>query len=144
MIRLEPVGPGNWRPGLKVSEEQKNFVSDDMRLLARAYAYRDCGSQAFIVCRGSTPVGMALYHDWDDLKAYDFSQLFIDRRYQGKGYGMEAARQVLDRMRRDGRYQRVILCYIEGNETARRMYEKLGFRPTGERDGEEIMMERSL
>lgn len=144
MIRLEPVDPYNWRLGLEVSEEQRRFVSYDMRILARAYAYRESRSQAFIVYHGDTPVGMAMYYDWDPGKAYDFSQFFIDRRYQGKGYGIAAARQVLDRMRQDGKYQKVVLCYIEGNEAARRMYEKLGFHLTGERDGDEITMEMDL
>lgn len=144
MIYLEPVDPGNWRLGLSVSEEQRRFVSDDMRILARAYAYRNSGSQAFIICREDVPVGMAMYYNWDEGRAYDFSQLFIDQRYQGHGYGVEAAGLVLDRMRREGKYQKVVLCFIEGNEPARRMYEKLGFRLTGERDGDEIMMEMLL
>ena len=144
MIHLEPVDPGNWRLGLKVSEEQENFVSYDMRILARAYAFRQYRSQAFIIYHGDTPVGMAMYYDWNEGRAYDFSQFFIDQRYQGKGYGIEAARLVLDRMRQDGKYQKVVLCFIEGNETARRMYEKLGFHLTGERDENEIIMEMSL
>ncbi len=43
-------------------------------------------------------------------------------------------------MRADGRWSQVCLCYIEGDEPARRLYEKLGFRPTGEADGDEIVM----
>lgn len=144
MIRLEPVDPGNWRLGLTVSAEQRRYVSDDMRILARAYAYRESRSQAFIICCGDTPVGMAMYHDWEERAAYDFSQFFIDRRYQGRGYGIEAVGQILDRMRRDGKYQRVILCIIDGNEAARRMYERLGFHLTGERDEDEVIMEMSL
>lgn len=144
MIRLEPVGPDNWRLGLRVSEAQKGYVSDDMRILARAYAYRDSRSRAYIIYHGDTPVGMAMYHDWDDGNAYDFSQLFIDYRYQGSGYGIEAARLLLNLMRQDGKYQKVILCFIEGNTAARRMYEKLGFHLTGERDEDEIMMEMRL
>ncbi|MDE7218769.1 MAG: GNAT family N-acetyltransferase [Oscillospiraceae bacterium] len=144
MIRLETVDPGNWRLGLKVSEAQKGFVSDDMRILARAYAYRESRSQAFIVYHEDTPVGMAMYHDWDEGNAYDFSQLFIDQRYQGRGFGIEAARQILDLMCQDGKYRKVVLCFIEGNEAARKMYEKLGFHLTGERDEDEIIMEKSL
>ena len=144
MIRLEAVDPGNWRLGLEVSEEQRGFVSNDMRILARAYAFRAYRSQAFIIRHGDTPVGMAMYYDWDEGKAYDFSQFFIDYRHQGKGFGLEAARQVLDLMRRDGKYQKVVLCFIEGNEAARRMYEKLGFHLTGERDEDEIIMEIDL
>lgn len=142
MIRLENVDPGNWRLGLKVSESQKSFVSDDMRLLARAYAYRESRSNAYVICDEDIPVGMALYYDCDERKAYDFSQIFIDERYQGKGFGTEAARQILKIMESDGKYDKVVLCYIDGNEAAKNMYEKLGFYLTGECDEDEIIMEK--
>lgn len=144
MIRLENVNPENWRLGLKVSEKQKCFVSDDMRLLARAYAYRESRSRAFVIYSDEAPVGMALYYDCEELGAYDFSQLFIDERYQGRGYGIEAAGLIIDMMINDGRFDRVILCYIEGNEAARNMYEKLGFHLTGGSDEDEIIMEKML
>lgn len=144
MVRLEPVDPGNWRLGLKVSESQRRFVSDDMRLLARAYAYRESRSSAFIIYNDEIPVGMALYYDCEELKAFDFNQIFIDERYQGRGFGTEAARQILKLMEADGKYDKVILCYIEGNEAAKSMYEKLGFHLTGERDEDEIIMEKVL
>ena len=47
-------------------------------------------------------------------------------------------------MERDGKFDKVTLCYIDGNEAAKRMYEKLGFHPTGERDGDEILLEKRL
>ena len=144
MVRLEAVDPENWRLGLKVSEKQRNYVADSMCLLARAYAYREHRSNAFVIYDGSIPVGMALYYDLDELDAFDFSQLFIDERYQGKGLGSEAARQILARMERDGKFDKAVLCYIDGNEAARHMYEKLGFYLTGERDGDEIIMEKLL
>ena len=144
MIRLDEINPGNWRLGLKVSEAQKQYVSDSSRLLARAYAYRESRSNAYVIYDSDIPVGMALYYDCDELNAYDFSQLFIDERYQGKGFGIEAARQILELMERDGKYDKVILCYIDGNEAARKMYEKLGFYLTGECDEDEIIMEKRL
>ncbi len=142
MIRLEVIDPGNWRYDLKVSETQRHYVSDGMTLLARAYAFRECRSNAYVIYDGDTPVGMALYYDCDELGAYDFSQLFIDQRYQGKGFGIEAARQILEMMEHDGKYDKVVLCYIDGNEAAKRMYEKLGFYLTGECDEDEIIMEK--
>lgn len=142
MIRLEAIDPGNWRLELKVSEAQKKYVSDSMRLLARAYAYRESRSNAYVIYQEAIPVGMALYYDCDELNAFDFSQLFIDERYQGKGLGTAAARQLLERMEQDGKYDRVVLCYIDGNEAAKHMYEKLGFHLTGECDEDEIVMEK--
>ena len=83
---------------------------------------------------------MALYYDCAELNAYDLSQLFIDERYQGNGFGIEATKQILDKMKSDSKYDKVILCYIDGNEAARNMYEKLGFTLTGDRDKDEIRL----
>ena len=143
MVHLVDVGPDNWRLGLRVSESQKSYVADSAGLLARAYAYRDFHSRAFVICDGDTPVGMGLYYDLPDMECFDFSQFFIDERYQGNGYGKAAVRLVLEEMRQDGRFSKVDLCYIEGNLAARRLYEELGFVET-EQDGDEIVMEMKL
>ena len=108
MIHLEEVTENNWREDLCVSEGQKAYVSDSMKLLARAYVYRNKGSYACIIYNDKEPVGMALYYDFPELQAYDFSQLFIDYRYQGKGYGKIAANLILERMRREKKYENVI------------------------------------
>ena len=144
MIRLETVNPDNWRLRLKVSDAQKSFVADSATMLARAYAYRESRSKAYVIYNDTLPVGMALYYDCAELNAYDLSQLFIDERYQGNGFGIEAAKQILDKMKSDSKYDRVTLCYIDGNEAAKNMYEKLGFRLTGDRDENEIIMEKAL
>ena len=144
MIRLEPIGPDNWREELEVREDQKQFVSEPNRILARAYAYRDQRAQAKLILDDDTPVGMLMYYDGAEADQYVFSQLLIDRRYQRRGFGIQAARMALDEMRADGRYPKVCLCYIEGDEPARNLYEKLGFTHTGEADGDEIIMELTL
>lgn len=146
MIHLETVTPENWRLGLRVREDQRRFVSDSAGILARAFAYRNSRSRAFVIYNDDLPVGMAMYHDFDyeDEHAYDFSQFFIDQRYQGNGFGYEAAALILQMMKDDGKYDDVILCYVEGDIAARKLYEKLGFRHTGEADGDEIVMKLSL
>ena len=144
MIRLETVNPDNWRLRLKVSDAQKRFVADSATMLARAYAYRESRSKAYVIYNDTLPVGMALYYDCAELNAYDLSQLFIDERYQGNGFGIEATKQILDKMKSDSKYDKVILCYIDGNEAAKNMYEKLGFTLTGDRDEDEIIMEKAL
>ena len=144
MIRLETVNPDNWRLRLKVSDAQKSFVADSATMLARAYAYRESRSKAYVIYNDTLPVGMALYYDCAELNAYDLSQLFIDERYQGNGFGIEATKQILDKMKSDSKYDKVILCYIDGNEAASNMYEKLGFTLTGDRDEDDIIMEKAL
>ena len=144
MVRLEPIGPDNWREPLEIWEDQRQFVSEPNRILARAYAYREQGSQAKLILYGDTPVGMLMYYDWPEGRQYVFSQILIDRRYQRRGFGIQAMRLALDEMRADRRYPQVCLCYIEGDEPARMLYEKLGFTHTGEVDGDEIIMTAKL
>ena len=143
MIRLEDVNEGNWRIPLAVSDEQKPYVASSEKILARAYAYRNARSRACIIYNDDTPIGMVLYHDEPEFNAYIFSELFIDARYQCKGFGREATRIVLDAMRADGRYSKAVLCYLEGNEAARRLYESFGFVET-DRDEDESIMELAL
>ena len=143
MLHLKEIDENNWRPDLSVSEEQKGLVSDCNRLLARAYAYRNSRSNAFLICLDETPIGMGLYYDFEPKQAYDLSQFFIDYRWQGNGYGSAALQLLLDKLRQDGKYQKVFLTYIEGNEAARQLYLKNGFIE-GEQIDEEIFMERQL
>lgn len=143
MIQLMDIDPGNWRSGLQVSQSQTHYVANSAVMLARAYAYRKQRSRAFIICADETPVGMGLYYDLPEMECYDFSQIFIDERYQGQGYGKEAIKMVLDAMKADGKYNKVVLCYIEGNEAAKKLYESFGFVET-DRDEDEIIMELRL
>ncbi len=144
MIHLETITPENWRLGLQVREDQRSFVSDSAGILARAYAYRESRSQAFILYHDEVPIGMAMYYDIEEDRAYNFSQFFLDQRYQGKGFGYEAASLILQRLKDDGKYDKVVLCYIAGDDAARKLYEKLGFRHTGEAYEDEIIMEKWL
>lgn len=143
MIHLVDIDPGNWRLGLRVAGSQKNYVSDSYAMLARAYAYREQRSRAFVIYDNETPVGMGMYHDCPDLDAFDLSQIFIDERYQRKGYGKAATKLVLDAMKQDGKYSKAILCYIEGNNAAKDLYESFGFVEI-DRDEDEIIMELTL
>lgn len=56
MIRLVTITPDNWRLGLSVREDQYDYVSDSSGILARAYAYRDNRSQAFVIYDDNVPV----------------------------------------------------------------------------------------
>ena len=143
MIRFVDIGPDNWRLELKVAESQKTYVANSAVMLARAYAYREQRSRAFIIYDDEIPVGMGLYYDLPEMECYDFSHIFIDERYQGRGYGKAATRLVLDALKQDGKYNKVDLCYIEGNDAAKNLYEQFGFVEI-DRDENEIILELKL
>lgn len=143
MIHLVDIDPDNWRLKLEVAESQKHYVANSAVMLARAYAYRNQRSRAFVIYDDETPVGMGLYYDLPDLECYDLSQIFIDERYQGRGYGRAATKLILDAMKQDGKFSKVDLCYIEGNDAAKTLYESFGFVEI-DRDEDEIIMELQL
>ncbi len=145
MVTLEEITPDNWRTDLKVAGSQQACVADRVTILARAYAYRNFRSRAWLICDGETPVGIAMYYDEEEpYSAYDLSQFFIDERYQGRGYGTAALALILDLLRADGKYKKVELCYTAGNEAARKFYEKAGFQVLDDGDEEEITMTLAL
>ena len=51
---------------------------------------------------------------------------------------------ILEKMKEDGKFDKVELCYIEGDEAAKSLYEKLGFYPNGRSWDDEIGMEKML
>ena len=65
------------------------------------------------------------------------------KQYQGRRYGSAATKLILDAMKQDGKYSKVDLCYIEGNDAAKKLYESFGFVET-DRDEDEIIMELDL
>ena len=143
MVHLVDIDARNWRIPLNVSKEQELYVANSTTILARAYAYRNSRSRAFLIHEDETPIGMVLYHDDESLDAYIFSEMFIDEKFQGKGYGRVATQLVLDDIKKDGKYNKVILCYIEGNDAAQKLYESFGFVEI-DRDEDEIIMELVL
>lgn len=62
---------------------------------------------------------------------------------QRRGYGKAAVGLILDRMKQDGKYKKVTLCYVEGNQAAKSLYEKFGFSEIS-REYDEIFMELKI
>ncbi len=143
MIHLVDIDPniGTWR--LEVDALQKNYVADVVTILGRAYVHRKYRSRAFWIYQEDQAVGIGLYYDCPERNSFDLSQLFIDKRYQRHGYGKAAVGLILEEMRRDGKYSKVIMCYVEGNDASCAFFKKLGFVEIF-RECDEIYMEMNL
>ncbi|GAA0126979.1 GNAT family N-acetyltransferase [Clostridium sp. CTA-19] len=142
MIYLKEVTGENWRKiiRLKVTEEQQCYVSSNTGILAKAYAYLFQRSQAKVIYDDCNIVGLIMYRDYDERNAYILDQLMIDSKFQRKGYGEKAVLEAIKIMKNDKKYNRIILCYCEGDNAAKNLYTKLGFYHTGEVDENEIIM----
>ncbi len=93
------------------------FVSSNSASLAKAYVYYD------------DAIPLAVYNE-------DLMVGFILLRY----YEEQAMELVIEQMKSERKYTKIILCYIDGDEAAKRLYSRLGFYHTGEVDENEIIM----
>ena len=62
-------------------------------------------------------------------------KLLVDHRHQGKGYGREVVRQVVELVRGQGGTE-LLTSYVPGEGGPGGFYAQLGFVPTGELDPE--------
>ena len=134
MIRLTEVTEDNWleAAGLSVKDSQKNYVAPVTGILARGYVYRDCNARIYVIEKDGTIVGVSLVREFtDEPLGYDLQQFMIDQRYQGKGYGSEALRLILNELRKEGHYDHVEVCVKKDDSAAIRLYEKNGFVDSG-------------
>jgi len=142
MIYLKEVTEENWRAvnSLRIEEKQQSYVSSSVGILARAYAYRSQNSQAKAIYNDNEIVGLLMYRECDEVQAFVLDQMMIDKRFQRKGFGEKAAFIAIELMKSDKKYNRIVLCYCDGNIAAKNLYSKLGFYHTGEVDENEIIM----
>ena len=134
MISLFDINEENWLDvvSLSVGEEQKRFLDRPVGILARGYVYRSCNAKVLGIADDGQVIGVALVKDMDEEPAcYDLQQLMIDSRFQNKGYGTEALRQILSLLSEEGKYSQVEVCVDKDDAAALRVYEKAGFEDTG-------------
>ena len=139
MIHLAEITEENWleAAGLSVRPEQIGFLAPAIGILARGYVYRGCHGRVFLVRDGETAVGLLLVRDFtEEPLGYDLQQFMIDRRFQGRGFGREALRQILALMRAEGRFDRVEVCVKRENRAALGLFSQAGVVDSGYVDEE--------
>ena len=141
MVELIPITEENFIDAfnLRLAPGQERFVSHPIRSLAQAYVYRN-QCQPFGICAEGRMVGYVMVIYDYDVPEYDIWHMMIDEREQGHGYGREALDRVIDYITTKpfGDSDRVALTCHKDNAIARKLYEKKGFAPTGNADGDEI------
>lgn len=121
---------------LKVKKEQQQFSFPIMMAMARGVFLNNFKS--FAIIANDNIIGFISFADYFDdssndilgTKIYDF---FIDKNYQGKGYGRKALLLAIDRIKS---YKNDIYISVHNtNIPAIKLYEKVGFEHWKEKDG---------
>lgn len=121
------------------------FVAPNAVSLAEAWLHYEAhDTHPFAVYHAEELVGFMMVHEDRRKAVLDLWRLAIAKDRQGTGYGTAALRRLISLARESGKYACIAIGYMEGNDRARRLYEKLGFYPTGLVEDGEIIMRLDL
>ena len=130
MLHLKTISKDNWIKAisLKVREDQVNFVASNAVSLAQLNFLENFHAKGIYF--GEEMVGFTLYGLDEDDHEYWIYRMMIDEKHQGKGYGKEAVRLVIEDIQtmKESHHQTITLSYEPDNEHAKRLYEKMGFQ----------------
>ena len=139
-VTLAPITSDNWLEcaHLDVAEEQRCFVAANVYSLAQAYV--EPWWVPLAIYANETPVGFIMYGRRPGTDIDLIKRIMIDARYQNKGYGRVAMEAVLTRIGQQPDCHEIRLSYHPDNTVAAHLYHRLGFRPTEEVNGDEIVV----
>ena len=130
MLHLKTITKDNWIQAIKlrVREDQMSFVATNAVSLAQLNFLENFHAKG--IYYGEEMVGFTLYGIDEDDKEYWIYRMMIDEKHQGKGYGKEAVKLVIDDIRKmkEDCHKTITLSYEPTNEHAKRVYEKMGFQ----------------
>lgn len=138
-ITLRDITKDNWREclRLKVAADQVEFVATNAYSLTQSKYEPHCIPQG--IHDGDTMVGFTMYGRDPNDGGYWIYRIMVGEGCQGKGYGRVALTEVLRRLREMPDCGEVRLSYNPDNVSAAEWYARVGFRPTGELLGREIV-----
>ena len=129
---------------LTVAENQKGFVAPNAVSLAQALFAPEAWYRA--IYREEDLVGFVMLED-ESLRspaptkpAVGVWRFMVDARFQGQGIGRAALRLVIEHVRSKGLFKTLQLSYVPGPSCPEPFYLSLGFRHTGQMDGQEVVL----
>jgi diamine N-acetyltransferase len=143
-ITFRPVTRENFSAviELTVTPKQVDFVSSNLYSLAEASIEPSWTPLA--IYAGDALVGFALFGCDDETGRWWIMRYMIDAQHQGRGYGTATLPKLIDLMVERHGCGEIFLGYEPSNDVAERLYARMGFVPTGELVGGEIVARLGL
>ena len=134
MVTFKAITEDNFSAVIEMKRPaDEKFVASNAYSLAQAWLYRDAGDvYPFAVCDGEKPVGFMMLDEDLEERCLILWRIMFPVEYQNRGYGSQAIRLLIQMAEASGKYDFMLLDCVPGNEIAIHVYEKLGFRPTGQ------------
>ena len=122
---------------LQVAPEQRGFVAPNAVSFAEAMFEPKAWFRAIVA--DEVPVGFVMLSLDEVEPEYYLWRFMIDAAYQGRGYGREAIRLVLEHVRTLPGARELLVSWVPADGGPGPFYQGLGFEPTGEIDDGEVV-----
>ena len=122
---------------LQVAPEQRGFVAPNAVSFAEAMFEPKAWFRAIVA--DDVPVGFVMLSVDEDAPEYYLWRLMVDAGYQGRGYGREAMRLVIEHVRSLRGASELLVSWVPEEGGPGSFYRGLGFEPTGEIDDGEVV-----
>lgn len=136
-IRLEPVNENNYLECVQMPKV--NHVASNAFSIVQAYVFED--THPYCIFNDDVMVGFAMYKVLhEEIDIYCMNRLYVAEEHQNKGCGKAAVKMLLKMMKERHDCTEVFTSTNFENERALHVYESLGFKRTGEFDGNEVVL----
>lgn len=112
-----------------IQEDDKKFwYTLDKHLPETEFMNKVRDKRGYVLLEGDIPIGLLRYNlFWDNTPFC--TMLFVDRNYQGKGYGKKLMEYWEDDIKSQG--YKILLTSTQVDENAQHFYRKLGYKDCG-------------
>ena len=118
---------------------QEKLVNPAGFSIGRAWLYPEDNIPCVICLEGGERIGYIVLRRWlGDGAAYSWSY-YLDKNWQGRGYGTKAARLAVQILKSADPEMPIKLSTEAENVKAQRLYQSIGFRKLDELDGEDLV-----
>ena len=118
---------------------QEEFVNPAGFSIGRAYLNPADNVPCVICLESGERIGYIIFREWlAEGDAYTWSY-YLDKDWQGQGYGEKAARLAVRILKTADAGMPVKLSTEQENRKAQRLYQKIGFRKLDEMDGDDLV-----
>jgi diamine N-acetyltransferase len=144
VVSLAPITDANREAveALAVAPDQRRFVSSVRESILEAAEEPDARALYWAIYDENRPVGFVMIADEVDSPDYIphfLWKLFIDERYQGRGFGTATLDLIVEYFR--NRHVGTIWTSVgQGEGSPLTFYERYGFKRTGDLHGNEVLL----
>lgn len=125
-----------------LTEPKKNYVSPNEFSLAQAHFNPHAWFRA--IYAGRAPVGFVMIVDNDQEQEYFVWRFMIAETYHGRGYGRQAIERLVEYVKTRPGARELLASCRQGDGSPEGFYVRLGFEPTGDKMGSEVVLRLGL